>query len=98
METDRSRRVKREWIERGFDEQMSLYGALHDPEIEKDFYLRIEILSDVPYTSEIVQSLYYFFQTVLPPMAKYTIWVYDGAREGVKLVGSFGDYVRRIRV
>lgn len=83
-----SKSVKRLWIKRGFDQQISLYGVLHDERDDSDHYCRIEVLSDVPYTEPIVALIYDFFQLIKPTTA-YSIWIYSDERESVKNVARY---------
>lgn len=80
--------VKREWIKKGYDQQMSLYGVLTDREADESGYCRIEILSNVLYSEKIVLLIYGFFND-FKPARPYTIWIYDGARESVLQVGRY---------
>jgi len=83
-----SRQVKRLWIKLGFKYQMSLYGALRLTDDDRHEGRRIEILSNTAYDNRIVFMIYEFFRRI-PPLARYTIWVYDGKREGIRIVGRY---------
>ena len=84
----RSRRVKREYIKQGYDQQMSLYGVVSEKEKGDFHYKRIEILSDKPFTDELLKLVYYFFKEFIPPES-YTIWILDSANERIRPVGEF---------
>ena len=83
-----SRRVKREYIKQGYNIAMSLYGAFTDRETDKSFGLRIEILSNVPYTEKITYMILSMFEHI-HPVSRYTIWIYDGDKEAIKCVGRY---------
>ncbi|GAG68339.1 unnamed protein product [marine sediment metagenome] len=74
-----SRRLKREWIKKGYNQQMSLYGVIFDQEIDDRSYKRIELLSNTPFTKEMFHLIRWFFQSFIP-MKSYTIWIYDKDR------------------
>lgn len=83
-----SRRLKREWIKRGYTHQISFYGILTDKEKGESNYSRIEVLAEAPFGYEATFLLYHFFKE-LKPTDSYTIWVYSPAHEGVQMVGRF---------
>jgi len=87
-ELSSSKRVKREWIKRGYSHQISFYGVLTDAETEESQYCRIEVLAENLYTFEEVFLIYHFFMT-LKPMDSYTIWIYSRANEGIRYVGRY---------
>lgn len=83
-----ARRIKRAWIKRGYQFQLSLYGALTSMETGESGYCRIEVLLNCPWTERIVHLIYDFFQALKPP-SPYSIWIYDQARDALKQVGSY---------
>lgn len=83
-----SRSVKRKWIKLGFSHQMSLYGALAFRAQDRHEGRRVEVLSNQPYTEKIVHQLYEFFR-LIPPLARYTIWIYNANQEGLRMVGRY---------
>ena len=87
-ESASSRRLKREWIERGYSHQMSFYGILTDKETGESNYSRIEILAEGPYDYGTIFLLYQFFKE-LKPLDSYSIWVYSPKEEGVQVVGRY---------
>jgi len=87
-ELSSSKRLKREWIARGYSHQISFYGVLTDRETEESQYSRIEVLAENLYTFEEVFLIYHFFMT-LKPLDSYTIWLYSRANEGIRQVGRY---------
>lgn len=87
-ESGQSRRVKREYIKKGYNRQLSLYGVLTDKETGLSEYRRIEVLSNVDYNERLVALLYDFYNKLKTPEV-YTIWIYDKDRKSVKEVGSY---------
>jgi len=83
-----SRRLKREWIKRGYSHQMSFYGILTDREAGESNYSRIEVLAEQPFDYEATFLLYTFFKE-LKPLDSYSIWIYSPAHEGVLVVGRY---------
>ena len=83
-----SKRLKREWVSRGYSHQISLYGVLTNKETEESQYSRIEVLAQDPFSYETTFLLYHFFSE-LKPTDSYTIWIYSPAHQGVKQVGRF---------
>ena len=83
-----SKSVKRKWIKEGYQYQISIYGVLTHVEAEESEYKRIEILSDVPWTEEIITLIYHFFHRFKPP-APYSIWLYNDERGAVTEVGRY---------
>ncbi len=83
-----SRRLKREWIKKGYDQQMSLYGVVFDQQKDELQYRRIEILSDGPFTKELFSLIYWFFKDLIPPKS-YTIWILNHKTQEVKQVGEY---------
>lgn len=81
--------IKRRWIKKGYDKQMSIYGVLTNEETDESRYIRIEVLSNTPYTESIVAQLYDFLQE-LKPSTSYSIWIYDKKRRSIKQVGKYG--------
>lgn len=88
MERGASRYVKRKWIKRGYTQQLSLYGVIHNKTDDKNYYRRIEVLSNTPYTCPIVMYIYDYFERSLPPYA-YSIWLYDNKRKAIGLVAKY---------
>lgn len=87
-ESGSAKRVKREWIKKGYDQQMSLYGVLTDSLQDESGYCRIEILSNVLYSEKIVFLIYQFFLD-FKPARPYTIWIFDREREALSQVGRY---------
>lgn len=83
-----AKRVKREWIEKGYTHQMSLYGASYNDETDKHTVRRIEILCDVAYTKELLASLVGIFERIIPPF-KYSIWVCNGDLGQLAIAGGY---------
>jgi hypothetical protein len=83
-----SRVVKRKWIKLGFSHQMSIYGALAIKDQDRHEGRRIEILSNQPYTEKIIYQVYEFFLSI-PPIARYTIWIFNANQEGLRMVGRY---------
>lgn len=84
-----SRRVKRTWIKRGYPHQASFYGVISEKENEDSQFRRIEVLSNTPYTQQIIESLYHWFEAFIVPVS-YSIWIYNKNKRGIALVGKFG--------
>lgn len=87
-ESARAKSVKREWVKRGYDQQMSLYGVVTDEQLEESGYKRIEILSDVLYDDRIVALIFEFFD-YFKPESPYTIWIYSKDRDSIRQVGAY---------
>jgi hypothetical protein len=87
-ESASSRTVKREWIKKGYVNQMSLYGVLTNTETKASEYRRIEILSNIPFTMEIVKLAADGIEYLKPPY-KYSIWIYDKTMDGIKMVAHY---------
>lgn len=83
-----SRRVKREYLKKGYNIAMSLYGAFTNKETNESRGLRIEILSNTPYTDRITLMILSFFEHI-HPVSKYTIWIYDKTLDALKCVGRY---------
>jgi hypothetical protein len=73
---------------RGYVFAMSLYGVLTDRTSGRSEYRRIEILSNLFWTGEIVELIYRFFMQTKPAKC-YTIWLYNYERKGLLLIGAF---------
>ena len=73
---------------KGYIHALSLYGVLTEQTERRSEYRRIEVLSNVFWTGEIVERLYRFFLKVKPKQT-YTIWVYDRDRKSVALAGAW---------
>lgn len=67
---------------------MSLYGAFTDKETGESRGLRIEILSNTPYTDRITHMILSMFEHI-HPVSKYTIWIYDKDLDAIKCVGRY---------
>ncbi|TKJ36878.1 hypothetical protein CEE36_11365 [candidate division TA06 bacterium B3_TA06] len=87
-ESGAAKRVKREWIKKGYDQQMSLYGVVTDEALDEAGYKRIEILSDTLYDDRIVALIFEFFQ-YFKPESPYTIWIHSTERDALKQVGAY---------
>lgn len=84
----KSRKVKREWIKRGYEHQLSFYGAIHDNQ-KKDYEgRRIEVLSNVQYNPENLKFIMGLFDVYIPKH-RYVILTYDGKENQINLVGVF---------
>ena len=83
-----SRRLKREWIKRGYSHQMSFYGILTDKETGESNYSRVEVLAEGPFDYGTTFLLYQFFRE-LKPLDSYSIWVYSPKEQGVQVVGRY---------
>jgi len=87
-ESGAAKSVKREWIKKGYNQQLSLYGVVTDGEADESGYKRIEILSDALYSERIVALVFQFFE-YFKPESPYTIWTYDERRDSIKQVGAY---------
>lgn len=87
-ESGSAKRVKREWIKKGYEYQLSLYGVLLHTEVGESEYKRIEVLMDVPWTEEALHLIYDFFKMFKPP-SPYSIWLYNDERGAVTEVGRY---------
>lgn len=87
-ESSSSRRKKREYIKQGYNITLSLYGAFTDKETNESRGIRIEILSNTPYTDQTTHQILSFFEHV-HPTSKYTIWIHDKTRKALKCVGRW---------
>jgi hypothetical protein len=67
---------------------LSLYGVLTDRSSGRSEYRRIEVLSNVFWTGEIVELIYRFFQKIKPAKT-YSIWLYDKQRRALGLAGAW---------
>lgn len=83
-----AKRIKREYIKKGYEFQLSLYGVLSDREKDESGYHRIEVLLNVPWTQRALHLIYDFMKALKPP-SPYSIWIYDDSREAIKMVGSY---------
>ena len=83
-----ARRLKREYVSRGYVYQMSLYGVVKSKAGDLPEYRRIEILSNVAYDEELARFLYEFFsETML--LKTYTLFSLDGVNGDLKPIGDF---------
>ena len=83
-----SRRIKRELIKKGYDQQISFYGVVTKKETEESEFKRIEVLANKQFTQLLVSQLFHWFKQY-PPLDYYSIWKYDKDRKGIKLVRGF---------
>lgn len=83
-----SRRVKREWIEKGYVNQLSFYGALKKKATGNVYGVRIEVHSKTPYTKDDLTLLHDIF-TMATPDYPYSIWAYDSDPLILKLMGKY---------
>lgn len=83
-----SRSMKRKWIKEGYSHLLSLYGVAVDAETGDRGYKRIEVLSNRPWTERVVLAIYEWFNYMIPG-SPYTIWLYDGARDSITIVGRY---------
>lgn len=80
--------VKEYARKKGYVHALSLYGVLTDEVNKHSEYRRIEVLSNVFWTGEIVERIYRFFRSVKPSKT-YTIWFYDKAKNSIGLAGAW---------
>lgn len=83
-----SRQMKRHYLKKGYNIAMSLYGAFTDRETNESRGIRIEILSNTPYTDRITHMILSMFEH-MHPVSKYTIWIYDKTLDAIKCVGRY---------
>lgn len=86
--TVNSRRLKRDWIEKGYTHQLSFYGALKRKRDNETWGVRIEVHSKTPYSKEDLDGLYNLF-TMATPSYAYSIWVFDSDPWKLHLAGSY---------
>jgi len=89
-----SRYVKRKWIKRGYTQQLSLYAIIKNLDEHKNYYRRVEILSNTSFTCPIVMYIYEFFERSMPPFA-YSIWLYNKERMALGLVAKYEQRRKR---
>jgi hypothetical protein len=85
---DEANALKQKLLAVGFVHSLSLYGVLNDKTTGKNEYRRIEVMSNVFWTGEIIELIYRFFQH-MPPLKIYTIWIYGRVRQGLKYKGGW---------
>jgi len=85
---DEANTVKAYARKKGYVHALSLYGVLTDKETGRSEYRRIEVMSNMFWTGEIVERIYRFFRTV-KPYKTYTIWLYDRERKSIALAGAY---------
>jgi hypothetical protein len=85
---DEANAVKQRARDTGYVYALSLYGVLTDTTSGKSEYRRVEVLSNVFWTGEVVELIYRFFQKMKPAKV-YTIWLYSAKRHGLLLVGGY---------
>ena len=85
---DEANLVKNYARKKGYIHALSLYGVLTDQTEGRSEYRRIEVLSNVFWTGEIVERIHRFFRTVKPSKT-YTIWLYDRERKSIALAGAY---------
>ncbi len=85
---DEANALKQKLLTAGFVHSLSLYGVLTDKTTGKNEYRRIEVMSNVFWTGEIVELIYRFFQHT-PPLKVFTIWIYGRARQALKYKGGW---------
>jgi hypothetical protein len=83
-----SRRLKRDWIEKGYTHQLSFYSALKRKRDGETWGVRIEVHSRTPYTKDDLEGLYKLFSMATPSFA-YSIWIFDSDPWSLKLRGSY---------
>lgn len=88
MEINKATEAKDAAREFGYRFQMSLYGVLTDKISGSSQYRRIEILAKQPYSSDDVELIYRFFETV-KPASVYTIWLYNNKTRELTLGIAF---------
>lgn len=89
-ESDRhaSKRVKREWLKKGYSYQMSLYGAVYNEDEDKFTARRIEILSDYPWIPRTLKAVADGFNEYMPHF-RYSIWAFSHSALNLKLIGGY---------
>lgn len=85
---DEANALKSKANAKGYVYALSFYGVLTDNTTGKSEYRRIEVVSNVFWTGEIIELIYRFFQKVKPPKI-YTIWLYNKERRALSMVGAF---------
>jgi len=85
---EEARRLKRQWILRGYRHQISFYGVVESTDQEPSQYRRIEVLSNVAYDEEIMRFLYEFFSEIML-LKTYTLFALDGVNGDLKPIGDF---------
>jgi hypothetical protein len=83
-----SRRLKREWIEKGYVNQLSFYGALRRKSGGDAWGVRIEVHSRTPYTADDISGLYKLL-TMATPSVAYSIWTFDSEPWRLRLAGKY---------
>jgi hypothetical protein len=85
---DEANAIKEKAHAEGYVHALSLYGVLTDVTTGKSEYRRIEVMSNVFWTGDIIEHIHRFFRT-LKPLKIYTLWLYDKQRHALKYVGGF---------
>lgn len=85
---DEANALKQRARDKGYVHALSLYGVLTDTISGRSEYRRVEVMSNVYWTGEIVELIYRFFQKIKPSKI-YTIWLYNKNHKGLLLVGSY---------
>lgn len=83
-----SRQLKREWIKKGFSNQMSLYGAIYSEDEDRFEGRRIEILGDQAWNKRTLKAVADSFNEHLPHF-KYSIWLFTNKTLRLKLLGGY---------
>ena len=85
---DEANEVKSKAREAGYIHALSLYAVITDKETGHSEYRRIEVMSNVFWTGEIIELIYRFFQGFIPDRT-YTIWLYNQQKEGLLNIGRY---------
>jgi hypothetical protein len=73
---------------KGYIHSLSLYGVLTDTATGKSEYRRLEVMSNIFWTQQIVELIYRFFKG-FKPVKTYTIWLYNKDRKALSNVGGY---------
>lgn len=76
---------KNDLKKQGYKWGMSLYGALYNKETMTNRYIRIEVLSNTPFTERLVELIYRHLYNYTPVFT-YSVFAYTKERDGLLLV------------
>ena len=85
---DEANSLKERARQKGYIPSLSLYGVLTDANTGKSEYRRIEIMSNIFWTGQIIELIYRFFKNIKPTKT-YTIWLYNKDRKALLNIGGF---------
>lgn len=77
--------LKEACTRQGYKYTMSLYGVLRNTADGHAEYRRIEVFSNIGFSSTLIELCYRFLQN-FPPVDHYSIYVYDAGIEGLSFV------------